>query len=89
MNNHLHWYDPDVLAALEKEIAGSGVIKTIPLTEIFPGLVLLDDIRDDTGTVLVPKGSEITDVLKMRISNYSKFRPINEQVKVMYPQGMA
>ncbi|NMB42468.1 MAG: response regulator [Firmicutes bacterium] len=84
MNGRLHWYDPDILVALEKEIVDSGIIKTVPLVEIFPGMVLLDDIRDSLGVVLVPKGSEITDVLKMRILNYSKFRSItDDQIKVM------
>lgn len=84
MNGRLHWYDPDILAVLEKEIVDSGIIKTVPLVEIFPGMVLLDDIRDSLGVVLVPKGSVVTDVLKMRIANYSKFRSItDDQIKVM------
>lgn len=83
MDRHLHWYDPDVLRALKEEIVDTGTIRTIPITEIFPGMLLLEDISDDSGVVLVPRGSEITAALKARIFNFSKFRTINEEVKVM------
>ncbi len=86
MNKRSHWYDPDVLAALKKEIADSGIIRMVSLMEILPGMALLDDIRDDSGVVLVPKGSEITEVLKMRIFNYARFRSVNDKVKVLIPQ---
>jgi response regulator RpfG family c-di-GMP phosphodiesterase len=87
MSGRSGWYDPDVLAALEKEIMDSGKIRTIPLTEILPGMVLVDDIMEDSGVVLVKKGNEVTDVLKMRVLNYAKYRPVIDKIRVMMPGG--
>lgn len=85
MSRRLGWYDPNVLAALRKEIMDSGVIKTISLTEIMPGMVLVDDLKENSGLVLVKKGSEVTDVLKMRILNYAQFRQVSDKIRVMEP----
>lgn len=83
MRRRLGWYDPDVLAALEEEIMDAGKVRTISLKEILPGMVLVDDIKDSSGVVIVAKGNEITDVLKMRILNFSRVRPVIEPIKVM------
>jgi response regulator RpfG family c-di-GMP phosphodiesterase len=86
MRRRLGWYDPDVLAALEEEIMDAGKVRIIPLKEILPGMVLVDDIKDSSGIVLVAKGNEITDVLKMRILNFSRVRSVVEPIKVMLQQ---
>lgn len=80
------WYDPDVLAALEAEIMSvkeGFVIRSIGLSEIMPGMELADDIKDSTGVVLISKGHEITEVLKLRLFNYARFGTIVEPIKIL------
>ena len=80
-----HW-QTSRLGRMAKKLAKRlhpGVIKTISLTEIMPGMVLVDDLKEDSGLVLVRKGSEVTDVLKMRILNYVRFRPVIDEIRVM------
>lgn len=89
MLRHREWYDPEVLAALEADIMNTVkgyVIKKINLHEIMSGMILGDDIKDKkTGAVLISKGQEITDVMKMRLYNYIRFREISEPIKILKP----
>jgi len=86
MYNQRQWYDPDVLAALEADILNiekGFVVRAIGLSDVLSGMILADNIEDPNGVVLIPKGYEITDVLKMRLSNYARFGRIVEPIKVI------
>lgn len=79
-------YDPDVMAALDAEINSvedGFIVRALKINRIKPGMILADDIRDVTGVVLVPKGYEITDMLKTRLLNFSSFGNVMEPVKVL------
>ncbi|MGQ9513066.1 HD-GYP domain-containing protein [Thermodesulfitimonas sp.] len=81
-------YDPEVLGALEAEVLNAKegfIVRALGLDELLPGMVLADDIRDGRGVVLVPKGYEVTDVLKARLLNFARFSVIAEPVKVLEP----
>jgi response regulator RpfG family c-di-GMP phosphodiesterase len=81
-------YNPEILAALEAEIAGvdkSFVIKNVMLEEIKEGMVLAQGIYDIKGVVLLRKGMEINEVMKIRLKNLSKIKKIVEPVKVIIP----
>ncbi len=81
-----HFYDPDVMAALDAEIISvreGYIARSIGIRDICPGMVLADDAKDIAGVVLIPRGHEIDDVLKDRLLNYSKFRSVVEPVKIM------
>jgi CheY-like chemotaxis protein len=60
----------DVLAAVVG--AGSGRSETIviPLSQVKPGMVILQEVRTDMGTLLAPKGFEITEVFIQRMRNF-------------------
>lgn len=79
-------YDPDVLAALYAEMhqAESGyLVREIKAAEIDEGMILLDGIKTKLGTLLIPKGYEISKVLKIRILNFTRTTGIEEPIKVM------
>jgi len=52
--------------------AGSGEteIQELPLRIVQPGMVFLDDLRSPMGTLLVPKGFEVTPVFLERMRNF-------------------
>ncbi|OPY58496.1 MAG: Hydrogenase transcriptional regulatory protein hupR1 [Pelotomaculum sp. PtaU1.Bin035] len=86
MYNQRQWYDSDVLAALEADILNieeGFVVRSIELSSLLSGMILADDIVDLNKRVLIPKGSEITEVLKRRLLNYARFGNIAEPIKVI------
>ncbi|MDD3365433.1 MAG: response regulator [Syntrophomonas sp.] len=86
MRAHFAWYDPDVFAALEAELMNvqeGFVVKSISLAEIAPGMVTAESIRDDKGVDLIQAGSEISDVLLMRLLNFAKFTSVREPIKIL------
>lgn len=88
MQERRHWYDPEVLGALEAEVLSAEegfIVRALGLNELLPGMVLADDIRDGRGVILVPKGYEVTEVLKARLLNFARFSVIAEPVKVLEP----
>lgn len=80
------WYDKTILAALDAEISSAQtgfVVKAVKTEEISIGMVLADDIKDNAGVILIPKGYEITDVLQMRLIIYSRLGRVVEPIKVL------
>jgi response regulator RpfG family c-di-GMP phosphodiesterase len=78
-------YNKDVLLALDAELAGiyeGLIIFDIPFNQLTTGHVLADDILDTSGTVLITRGAEISELLKIRLVNYNKIKPIAEPIKI-------
>jgi len=78
-------YDPNIVIALDAEVAGiySGLrIVTIDIENIEAGMVIAEAIKDRVGHVLISKGSEISLVLKARLDSYIKMSNIEKQVKI-------
>ncbi len=78
-------YDRDILVALDAELAGiyEGLkIISIPFSGLEVGHVLADDIRDGAGTVLITKGAEISEIMKLRLVNYQKVKELKEPLKI-------
>lgn len=81
-------YDPDILAALDAEalqVANGFVVKAVAAEELVNGMVLADDIKDNTGAMLLPKGQELTEVLRMRLLVFSRLGRVIEPVRVLQP----
>ncbi|PKM78651.1 MAG: two-component system response regulator [Firmicutes bacterium HGW-Firmicutes-15] len=86
MRSHYERYDPNVFAALEAELMNvqeGFVVKSISLQEIAPGMVIAENIKDTKGVDLIQAGSEISDVLHLRLLNFAKFTGIREPIKVL------
>ena len=49
---------------------GVGEIREMPLRSVTVGMTIMQDIRTSMGTLLVPKGFEVTDTFRERISNF-------------------
>jgi response regulator RpfG family c-di-GMP phosphodiesterase len=86
MQQNKKWYDPIIMEALEAEILLSMegfIVRSIPLKDLLIGMVLADDIKNDTGLVLIPKDFEISEALKMRLLNYSEIGTVQGPIKIL------
>jgi response regulator RpfG family c-di-GMP phosphodiesterase len=70
--------------------AGSGKdeAREIPLKAIQPGMVIMQDIRTHLGTLLVPRGFEVTSLFLERARNFGP-ELLAEPIKVMVPAAKA
>jgi response regulator RpfG family c-di-GMP phosphodiesterase len=78
-------YDPHLIDQLATIVgAGSSAqeIRELPLRMVTPGMVILDDLRTHMGTLLVPKGFEVTETFLERMRNFGSGM-LAEKVRVM------
>jgi response regulator RpfG family c-di-GMP phosphodiesterase len=71
----------DTLAQHVGAPATSEEIREMPLRQVKPGMTIMQDIRTSMGTLLVPKGFEVTVTFRERISHFGPDL-LSEQVKV-------
>jgi len=79
-------YDSEVFAALDAEVKGAAAgysYEYIDLRNLKSGMVLAEGLSDVNGVLLLPKGSEISDVSLIRVLNYAKVRQIKEPIKIL------
>jgi response regulator RpfG family c-di-GMP phosphodiesterase len=62
--------------------AVEGEIREMPLRQVTAGMTIMQDIRTSLGTLLVPKGFEVTHTFRERISNFGPDL-LAERVKVL------
>ena len=58
------------LAALQGMVDSGPQLREIRLCEVLPGMILLDDVRTDLGTLLVSRGYEISQSFVERMRNF-------------------
>jgi response regulator RpfG family c-di-GMP phosphodiesterase len=70
--------------------AGAAVddICEIPLRAVKPGMTILDDLRTHLGTLLVPRGLEVSETCLARLSNLGA-SILDERIKVRVPAAKA
>jgi response regulator RpfG family c-di-GMP phosphodiesterase len=66
--------------------ATSSEVREIALRLVKPGMTILQDVRTHLGTLLVPRGFEVTERFLERISNFGP-EVLQEQIRVMMPVG--
>lgn len=77
-------YDPVVLAVADQvEVLGTDcVMASLTISKLRIGMVLAEDVHNDQGLLVVPKGQEVTQTLLTRLRNYSELKRIPLQIKV-------
>jgi ActR/RegA family two-component response regulator len=80
-------FEPSLLKALGDVDTGSVMMekKLIPVSDLRSGMVLEEEIRTNTGLLIVAKGQEISYTLLARLKNFSHNRTIPENVMVLVP----
>jgi response regulator RpfG family c-di-GMP phosphodiesterase len=79
-------YDPEMLAALEDELTDvekDFVIREISPRDIAPGMVLAEAIFDEQKMLIAPKGTEMTEIVLVRLLNFIKFGRKISSIKVL------
>jgi CheY-like chemotaxis protein len=71
----------DLLAGVVGAGARRSEIIEIQLRQVKPGMVILDDVRTHMGTVLAPKGFEVTEVFIERMRNFGP-ESLAERIRV-------
>jgi len=86
MKNNSQLYDPNILIALDAVIAGiyDGLnLVSASIEELEPGVVAAENIVDKNGFVLITKGAEITQMLKLKLLNYAKLGNVKEPLIIL------
>ena len=79
------WYQPAVVEALRKVVAGNQMIYDaayVKLSDLTLEMILAADIMSVKGEVLIAKGQDVTLSLRLRLENYLMRGTIEEPIKV-------
>ena len=82
-------YQAELIAKFTAHVGGRGAgteVRELPLAQVRVGMTLLQDVRTYQGTLLVPKGFEVTTAFLERIPNFGP-ELLAENVRVMAPAG--
>jgi len=69
------------LAALQNAVDSATQLREIRLADVVPGMILMDDLRTDLGTLLVSSGYEVSQSFVDRMRNFGH-RLLEERVRV-------
>ncbi len=77
-------YDPRILGVLDDLLVGIDEegSRPIRLIDIHPGMVVMQDIKTSSGTLLMARGNEITPSSLQRLFNFSSSAGIREPILV-------
>jgi response regulator RpfG family c-di-GMP phosphodiesterase len=85
LGSHGSRYGADLLGRFAKHVgagAGSSELRDLPLNKVAPGMLIMQDLRTHMGTLLVPRGFEVTTAFLERIRNFGPDL-LNEKIKVL------
>lgn len=79
-------YDPDIWGALIAEVAGLAegqIISSIVLSELQPGMILAEGLKDIKNILLLTKGTELSEISLMKLLNYDKITKLKTPIKII------
>lgn len=77
-------YDNDVVETLSSiQIANDEDCTTVDADKLLPGMILLEPLTTDCDTILLAKGTELTEELLTRIQLYTQNQGISKPVKII------
>jgi response regulator RpfG family c-di-GMP phosphodiesterase len=85
-NRHTE-FEPEMIEALEgvKAEGAKMELRKVLTTKLMTGMILQQEIRTRTGTLMVPKGQEITPPLLVKLENFSRAGTIDSELMVLVP----
>lgn len=82
-------YDGAILDALIEDCrARVPEVRSLRCRELQVGMVLLDEVKTETGMLLVARGQRVTTQLLMRLENFGRRMRIIEPIRCEVPVGM-
>lgn len=82
-------FGADLIERFAQQVGGGTGLaeaRELPLRSVTVGMVIMQDVRTQLGTLLVPRGYEVTSAFLERIPNFGP-EMLNESVKVTVPAG--
>jgi len=85
------WYDARVLTAIEELLAAEveEEVWSVSLEELKPGMATVDDVRSESGVLVLARGQDITEPLLERLRHFARSDRIQEPVRVIVPPSFA
>lgn len=68
--------------------AATAEVRELPLRLVQPGMTIMNDLRTHMGTLLVPRGFEVSETFLERMRNFGP-TILAEKIKVLVPAGKA
>ncbi len=80
-------YGEELVAAFSdiKSDGSASQLRKVSTARLTTGMILQQEIRTKTGTLIVPKGQEITPALLMKLENFSRAGSIDNEIMVLVP----
>jgi response regulator RpfG family c-di-GMP phosphodiesterase len=84
-----NWYDPDALKALRSvlDLEISYEVRAVNIDQMTPGMILAEDVRGMSGTLLIANGQEVSKSLLLRLRNFAFTAGIKQPIKVFVPRS--
>jgi response regulator RpfG family c-di-GMP phosphodiesterase len=76
----------DKFATFVGASTGNKEILRMPLSKVQPGMTIMEDVRTQLGTLLIPRGFEVSPPFLERLRNFGA-SILSEEVRVMAPQA--
>lgn len=82
------WYDQDILKALRKtlDMEISYTVQKVKIAQMNTHMILAEDVRGTSGTLLIANGQEVTKSLLLRLKNFAITAGVAEPIKVFVPR---
>ena len=77
----------EALAEIERETV-SAQLRTVSASKLEIGMILQQDIKTKAGMLLIPKGQEVTQALKIKLDNFSRAGMIDSELSVLVPESI-
>jgi len=88
LENRTGVYDPEILKALrlvlDMELSYS--LQKVPIDKMTTNMILAEDVRGVSGTLLIANGQEVTKSLLLRLRNFALTAGIERPIKVLVPR---
>ena len=78
----------EALVELEPEVADKEV-RTLPIAELAPGMIIEQEIRNRKGSLLVARGQEVTLPLRLKLESLCEAQAIDGNVQVCLPKKIS
>ena len=83
-DSHIHPRVAQSLGCLQRDM-GDTEIRTLRICDLAEGMILQEDVKTDTGILIVVRGQEITHPLIVCLSNFQRQKAIPDKVLVQCP----
>ncbi len=85
------WYDPSLLNSFREvclELGDMMDIRSVKAHAVQIGMIFTEDLRGDSGQLLIARGQEINDSIQARVQHWSNMGMIDDELTMIVPKNM-